>query len=136
MTFDGSVVMPVHFKKRTSVITLNALNLKILELKLTNLLQLPVKVVETKYNNETQQLAIHLAQEPPVGTVMTLSIKYTGLINRYQDGGLFYTYYMDLNREVHWMVATQMESFAARAVFPCMDEPAYKAVRYPWIKLS
>ncbi|RCN33684.1 peptidase family M1, partial [Ancylostoma caninum] len=128
MTFDGMVTMSIIVKKTISEFTLNALNLNITSLELRNLLQLPVAVKETKMYKKIHQLTIVFAEPQRAGTVLSLSIKYTGLINSYFDGGLYYTYYMDLKGELHWMVATQLGSFAARAVFPCMDEPAYKAV--------
>ncbi|EYC42809.1 hypothetical protein Y032_0516g2790, partial [Ancylostoma ceylanicum] len=128
MTFDGMVTMSVIVKKTISEFTLNALNLNITSLELRDLLQRPVAVKETKMYNKIHQFTIVLTEPQRAGTVLRLSMKYTGLINSYFDGGLYYTHYMDLKGELHWMVATQLGSFAARAVFPCMDEPAYKAV--------
>ncbi|KAK6759653.1 hypothetical protein RB195_021311 [Necator americanus] len=128
MTFDGFVLMSMVVKKPTNVITLNALNIDVSDLHLKDLLQNEIRVKERKYNNVTQRLIIHLTDELPAGLVLTLSINYTGLINPYTDGGLFYTYYLDTDGEVHWMIATQMEAFGARSVFPCFDEPAFKAV--------
>uniref|UniRef100_A0A0M3KC89 Peptidase_M1 domain-containing protein n=1 Tax=Anisakis simplex TaxID=6269 RepID=A0A0M3KC89_ANISI len=58
-----------------------------------------------------------------------LQFKYRGIINSYELGGLFYTYYDDIQQTRHWMVATHMETGVhARSLFPCLDEPAYKAI--------
>ncbi|ETN75139.1 hypothetical protein NECAME_00550 [Necator americanus] len=44
MTFDGRIAMSIVVKKPTSVFTLNAHNLNIISLKLTDILQRPVAV--------------------------------------------------------------------------------------------
>ncbi|EYC35907.1 hypothetical protein Y032_0960g3219 [Ancylostoma ceylanicum] len=128
MTFDGSVSMSVKIVKPTSEIILNAANLKIVSIELTDFLKRPVVIKEMRLNNETEQLSFVLQKRPRVGSVFVLAIKYTGKINPYYDAGLYYTYYEDSEGEVHWMVATQLAPFSARTVFPCMDEPAFKAI--------
>ncbi|EPB77392.1 hypothetical protein ANCCEY_03545 [Ancylostoma ceylanicum] len=100
MTFDGMVTMSVIVKKTISEFTLNALNLNITSLELRDLLQRPVAVKETKMYNKIHQFTIVLTEPQRAGTVLRLSMKYTGLINSYFDGGLYYTHYMDLKGEL------------------------------------
>ncbi|RCN33631.1 peptidase family M1 [Ancylostoma caninum] len=128
MTFDGSVAMSVKIKRPTSEIVLNAANLKISSVELTDFLKRPVGIKETRLNNKTEQLSILLQRQPRVGSVFVLTIKFTGKINPFDAAGLYYTSYQDSEGEVHWMVATQLAVFSARTVFPCMDEPAFKAI--------
>ncbi|KAL6725098.1 hypothetical protein Aduo_019915 [Ancylostoma duodenale] len=127
MTFDGSVLMFVWIKKPTLEITLNAVNLAILSVMLADSLNRPVGTRGIRINNDTEQLSIVLERQPAVGSMFVLTITYTGRINPYNVGGLYYTSYTDSSGEVHWMVATFLEPSMARAIFPCIDEPASKA---------
>ncbi|KAK6759646.1 hypothetical protein RB195_021308 [Necator americanus] len=128
MTFDGRIAMSIVVKKPTSVFTLNVHNLNIISLKLTDILQRPVAVAGARMDEKTHQFFINFADQKQAGTVLILAMEYTGRINNYFDGGLYYSYYMDLNGGLHWMVSTQLAAFAARSVFPCLDEPSYKAI--------
>ncbi|RCN33636.1 peptidase family M1 [Ancylostoma caninum] len=128
MTFEGFVSMPATIKKPTSVLTLNALNIVAQKVEVTNFIQKQLKVKETKYDKEKQQFAIILDKQLEPGAVILISITYTGIINHFSQAGFFYTYYIDEKHQTNWMVATKLEAFHARKVFPCMDEPIYKAV--------
>ncbi|EPB77398.1 peptidase family M1 [Ancylostoma ceylanicum] len=128
MTFEGFVSMPATIKKPTSVLTLNALNIVAQKVEVTNFMQQQLKVKETKYDKEKQQFAIVMDKALAPGAVILISITYTGLINHFSQAGFFYTYYIDEKHKTNWMVATKLEAFHARKVFPCMDEPIYKAV--------
>ncbi|MFH4974960.1 hypothetical protein AB6A40_001669 [Gnathostoma spinigerum] len=74
----------------------------------------------------------HMIIKPPIslkkGQTYMLSFKYVGKLNHYMDSGFFYTHYVDGDGEYHWMVGTHMQTGYARYCFPCLDEPAYKAV--------
>ena len=56
----------------------------------------------------------------------TIEIRYHGKLNENMEGAYLSTYEHDGGTEV--IVATQFESHYAREAFPCIDEPAAKAV--------
>ncbi|KAK6759651.1 hypothetical protein RB195_021310 [Necator americanus] len=128
LTFDGTVEMSVLIKKPTTEITLNAANLNISSVELSDFLHREVKIKSKSVDERKEFLTIVLEKQPTVGSLLILKIMYTGLINYYNDGGLYYTTHQQPNGETLWMIATQLAVYWARTVFPCMDEPAYKAV--------
>ncbi|KHJ90016.1 peptidase family M1, partial [Oesophagostomum dentatum] len=89
-----------------------------------------LNLINLGYDETKQQFSIILDKSLGVGSVVVISIAYAGIINHYADAGLFYTYYYDNNNQPVFMVATKLESMHARKVFPCMDEPEYKAKFY------
>ncbi|XP_066246171.1 aminopeptidase N-like [Euwallacea similis] len=58
--------------------------------------------------------------------VYTVEIKVSGNITS-NLVGFYRTSYTDLTGNVRWLATTQMASVYARTVFPCFDEPAFKA---------
>jgi aminopeptidase N len=53
-------------------------------------------------------------------------VKYKGYLQN--NGYCFYkSLFNDQNRNVNWLVVSQMESIPARNAFPCFDEPELKA---------
>ncbi|KHJ84100.1 peptidase family M1 [Oesophagostomum dentatum] len=129
MTFDGYVSMPAIVRKPTSVLTLNMLNIQVQEVEVKNVFEQRLNIIGTSYDETKQQFSITLDKPLRVGSIAMISITYSGLINPSTDGGLFYTYYYNSNNEPVFMVATQLAPMDARRLFPCMDEPEYKAVR-------
>jgi aminopeptidase N len=60
-------------------------------------------------------------------TQIRLSIVYTGCLNN-QMAGFYRSSYTDITGQSKFMASTQFESLDARRCFPCVDEPAAKAV--------
>jgi aminopeptidase N len=56
-----------------------------------------------------------------------LSIHYSGFLNN-EMAGFYRSRYKDIEGNQKWMASTQFESLDARRCFPCVDEPAAKAV--------
>ena len=66
-------------------------------------------------------VGLSFGQPLPTG-VGTLSLEFRGKIVENVDNGLFRQKEKDL-----WYAFTQFETSSARMVFPCFDEPRFKA---------
>jgi len=62
----------------------------------------------------------------PIGSFHEIKVKFNGAVRK-DNSGLYETSYPDADGNVHWMAGTQMECCGARKMFPCFDEPEYKA---------
>ncbi|XP_050506940.1 membrane alanyl aminopeptidase-like [Diabrotica virgifera virgifera] len=56
-----------------------------------------------------------------------LTITYRADISTKEMIGLYQSTYQDANQATNYLVATQLEPTYARRVFPCFDEPSFKA---------
>ena len=87
-----------------------------------------VKAVEINVN--LKATTVEFVFEKPFtsgGDSLTLTIQYTGCLNN-QMAGFYRSSYTDIHGNVQIMASTQFESLDARRAFPCVDEPAAKAV--------
>ncbi|XP_017141911.2 aminopeptidase N [Drosophila miranda] len=86
----------------------------------------PIDSSQLIYEEATQQLTVPLSQALANGAY-TLGFKYTGKI-RTDMAGLFSASYVEQDTgKTKWLAVTQMQRINARLVFPCFDEPAFKA---------
>ncbi|XP_002012781.2 aminopeptidase N [Drosophila persimilis] len=86
----------------------------------------PIDSSQLTYEEATQQLTVPLSQALANGAY-TLGFKYTGKI-RTDMAGLFSASYVEQDTgKTKWLAVTQMQRINARLVFPCFDEPAFKA---------
>uniref|UniRef100_A0A1I7TNP3 Aminopeptidase n=1 Tax=Caenorhabditis tropicalis TaxID=1561998 RepID=A0A1I7TNP3_9PELO len=127
-TFDGKATIQVQALVNTDRFILNAFNFNIQSYKVVDLDGNVVPINSISQDDSKQQLSLITNANGVVsGTIYTIEIVYTGLINSYTDGGVYYTSYNDPQGIQHYMIATHMEPFSARKVFPGLDEPSYKA---------
>lgn len=76
---------------------------------------------------EAQQLTVGLNQALTANVNYTLFFKYFGNIQT-DTVGLFSASYIDeAAMQTKWVLLTQMQPINARLVFPCFDEPTFKA---------
>ncbi|KAL1513226.1 hypothetical protein ABEB36_002662 [Hypothenemus hampei] len=72
------------------------------------------------------KLVIILKNRLYKGEAYIVNIKFSGNITN-NLVGIYKTSYTDLAGNVKWLVTTQLASVYARTVFPCFDEPSFKA---------
>ncbi|CAK1546280.1 unnamed protein product [Leptosia nina] len=129
-TFDGEVRIRMRTETSTNQIKIHSedLNFNSSDISITSgsvTIQLneanPLEF-DTKYTFAY----INLASELMVGYDYELKINYRGPI-RDDLNGFYKNYYIE-NGVKKWLGATQMQPTHARKVFPCFDEPEYKAV--------
>lgn len=112
--FRGTVIIQLRVKKATNQIILNSRKL-IIHVITFNDVVVPYTysdefvVIETKV-----EIGFHIVK-----------ILYTGNINETMEG--FYRSKYQIDGETNYMVLTQFETIDARQVFPCFDEPNFKA---------
>ena len=118
--FSGAVDIDINFAQPTSVLWLNAQNLKVKEAWLESKgRRIAAKVIE-----EPEDF-MGFAFESPVGpSAATLHVAYEGQVSRNDMEGIFQR--KDGDR---WYIYSQFENIAARKAFPCFDEPGFKV---PW----
>lgn len=112
----------------TTQIQFDALNLDVYAFTLsTNGIR--QQLVSTDYNNSTKRYTVIPALFLKAGSNYTATFSFTGKINRYQEGGLFYSTYTNPDQSTGNIYATFFEiGDGARSLYPCFDDPHFKAV--------
>jgi aminopeptidase N len=122
-TFAGSETVKLEVRQPVRRLVLNALELKITNASL-NGTPIPPAAIKLDPNEET--LTLTLASELPVGR-HNLELAFTGKINQ-QGQGLYYAPYQEQGTGAKkTMLGTQFEATDARRMFPCWDEPSFRA---------
>jgi len=120
-TFTGAESVSLRFRAASDKIVFNTLNLKLQDVRVD---ERPVARIAT--DNAAQLTTLTLAAAAPAG-VHKLTLSYSGVIETTPQG-LFVQPYTRPDGSPGVMLTTQMESTDARRLFPCWDEPAFRAV--------
>ncbi|XP_054843508.1 leucyl-cystinyl aminopeptidase [Eublepharis macularius] len=124
LMFSGSVQITVKVLQVTWHIILHSSRLSITKATLTPVGSSQPKPVEILEYPVNDQIAILAPEALLVGHSYTLNMEYHSNLSDTYYG--FYKIAYNSSAE-RWLAATQFEPLAARAVFPCFDEPAFKA---------
>jgi aminopeptidase N len=123
LTFAGSEAVKVEVREPLRELILNALELRITSASVDEKSLAPSAL---KLDPKEETLMITLPEELAVGT-HTLTFSFTGKINQ-QGQGLYYARYQEEGTGAQkMMLGTQFEATDARRVFPCWDEPSFRA---------
>lgn len=128
-SFDGKVdILLSATVKGVRAITLHTDQLQIsnnirLRDAITSLSE--IKVISQTYDPRVQEIILNLDSEMPMGRRYVLSMQFVGKLGSDMRG--FYRSSYVENGVIKWLATTQMQPFNARRVFPCFDEPRFKA---------
>ncbi|KAL6427644.1 hypothetical protein ACFW04_008841 [Cataglyphis niger] len=145
--FNGEMKINLTWSDTSDRITLNVhQNLEILLVSI-RMVQLPpdeaekgapmdVYIARTERQRTKSWYIIHLEQMLKNGSACEVAITYSGNLTTNETIGLYKSAYMDTMGQKHPFVATYLQLDNAQKMFPCMDEPPYKAtfklkVSYP-----
>lgn len=117
----GTVAIEIEVRKPVKEIVLNALNLDVTKAVLAGARDLSLSV----HTNAAKQVLILSATEEIAPGNYRLSLEFTGRITE-QTQGLFYVKYTAPSGP-KILIGTQMEPTDARRMFPCWDEPSFRA---------
>jgi aminopeptidase N len=124
--FAGSEIAVLHVRKPVKSITLNVNEVMVESAKL---LRADGNIEQTAHVtiNRTQQTARLSFAKEIVSGPHQLSLEFAGTINEAPVGLYFTRYQEEGSGAQKIMVGTQMESSDARRMFPCWDEPSFRA---------
>ncbi len=120
LALHGSETVTIEVRKPTKTIVFNALNLTFRRAAVDG-------ISATVVPNDKTQRATLTAGKTLVPGLHTLTLAYDGKMET-AGQGLFRQPYLGADGKPHVMVSTQFESTDARRMFPCWDEPAFRAV--------
>ncbi|XP_012288914.1 putative aminopeptidase-2 isoform X2 [Orussus abietinus] len=124
--FSGLVKISAKVLQKTVRIVLHASNIDIKDVQVHKSAETKNNVLSYNVDSETNKLSIYLSSIVPAGTKLEINIKYSGiLVDDFQ--GFYLSSYVDDDGETHWIGATHFQPIYARKVFPCFDEPQFKA---------
>ncbi|ELU09285.1 hypothetical protein CAPTEDRAFT_221133 [Capitella teleta] len=127
--FDTSGRVNVIFLcvQDTDFIVLNSKNLQIHEVRVSDEDSgSPLEIKEVLLEPESEFLVIEVSTSLNNGTRYSAEINFTGVLNSYYEGGLVWDQYQEGNT-TKFLTWSDMHPHNARTVFPCFDEPQYKA---------
>lgn len=117
--FTGSVTIALNVERKTRAIELHSRDIEIVQATLDG------HACKVQYEPTREMVKLELAREAERGEA-TLVIEYRGRVSEGMEG-------LYLSKDgPEEMLVTQCQETKARAVFPCFDEPAYKA-RLAWV---
>ncbi len=120
LTIAGRETVEIELREPSALITLNAVNMAIDEATVDDSAQRATVALDAAA--ETANLSF--SQALAAGT-HRLSLRFTAKINSF-DRGLFFVDY-PTSQGTRRMISSQLEASDARRIFPCWDEPAFKA---------
>ncbi|HEX7042427.1 MAG TPA: M1 family metallopeptidase [Patescibacteria group bacterium] len=122
-TFLGEEELEFELLKATNVIKLHGVDLKVEKAVLFDSKnKLDGKV---EYNKKEKTITFKFAKEISSGE-KKLQITYSGIINDELKG--WYKSVYEVNGKKKYLASSHFEEIGARQVFPCIDDPAAKAV--------
>src|SRR5437764_3350169 len=122
-TFTGSETVELGVHNPVHQLVLNALELKVIEASIDGK-QLPQSSMKIDEKNEL--LTVALPSQLATGS-HRLALTFSGKINQ-QGQGLFYMRYQEQGTGAKKIaLGTQFEATDARRLFPCWDEPSFRA---------
>jgi aminopeptidase N len=119
LRLTGTESVRLQFRAATATVQFNSLNETLSQVRLDG------KPVKSVTSNDEQQLTTVTLTKPVTG-LHTLRFSYTGKIET-QPVGLFAQKYTQPGGGQAVLLSTQMEATDARRMFPCWDEPAFRA---------
>ncbi len=123
LTFAGRETVKLKVEQATSELVLNAADLTVSDAQLDGK-TIPKRAI--KFDAKNELLTITAPGELTPGG-HTLALKFTGKINQF-GRGLFYGKYQEQGTNAKKIfLGTQFEASDARRLFPCWDEPAFRA---------
>jgi aminopeptidase N len=123
LTFTGSETVKLNVRAPVRKLVLNVLDIEIARATLDGE---AIPKSSIKIDKKEELLTIALSSELPAGD-HTLALDFSGKINQ-QGQGLFYCHYQEEGTGAKKiMLGTQFEATDARRLFPCWDEPAFRA---------
>ncbi|XP_012251447.2 aminopeptidase N [Athalia rosae] len=140
-TFKGRVKIGITWVDTTDRITLNVhpnLQISHSDVRVTQLAPSKpeeaknssihgVNVARTERHAKRPWYIIHLEQMLKAGSSCEVDITFSGNMTVNATEGLFRNRYTDSSGQQHLFVATYLRPNHAHKLFPCFDEPAYKA---------
>ena len=120
-TFVGSAGIDIRVDEATDSLVLNAAEVEIKSARLSD----GTAITEIVYDDEMQRAQLNLESELAPGEYH-LEIEHSGLIND-QLRGLYRSTYRDAAGVEHALATSQCQATDARRIFPCWDEPDFKA---------
>jgi aminopeptidase N len=120
LSISGTETVRVEFRKATDTIQFNSLNEKLAEVTLDGR---PVKNV---MSDDAAELTTVTLENPAAKGRHTLHFTYTGVIET-KPQGLFAQRFVKPGGGKDVLLSTQFEATDARRMFPCWDEPAFRA---------
>jgi aminopeptidase N len=121
LTFVGRETVKLNVEHATSQLVLNAADLTVSDAQLDG-----KPIPKIKFDTKNELLTITAPGELTPGE-HTLALKFTGKINQF-GRGLFYGKYQEQGTGAKKIfLGTQFEATDARRLFPCWDEPAFRA---------
>jgi aminopeptidase N len=119
-TLTGTETVTLRVRAATDTLVLNSLNEKLTDVRLDG------TAARRVLGDDGQQLTtVTLARAAEPGT-HTLTFAYSGRIET-QPHGLFVQPFVKMDGSHDVLLSTKMESTDARRMFPCWDEPAFRA---------
>ena len=123
LTFTGSEAVKIEVREPVNELVLNALELHITTASID---EKTIANAALKLDPKEETLRITLPEQLTAGT-HTLVLTFAGKINQ-QGQGLYYARYQEQGSgEQKTMLGTQFEATDARRMFPCWDEPSFRA---------
>ena len=124
----GKVEIEIEVLKPSRQIVLNALDLDVSAASITK--DKKKVSLEPKPNTETQTVTFTLPETLASGKY-TLNIEFAGHLREQGQGLYFLRYTTDAGKKL--MLCSQMEPADARRMFPCWDEPVFRASFEPTV---
>lgn len=122
--FEGFETVSLMLDKSVSELTLHSKNLDITAVSV-RVGKKGTTADAISYDEKAETATFHFAEKIPAGKVF-LELSFAGVLNDTMRG--FYRSSYVVDGKERFMATTQFEATDARQAFPCVDEPAAKAV--------